>query len=173
MRRNKLNELLRELRIFISRRGGEVRIDELIRWIEERGGGELVLLTLLNKAEEFGIIECEGVRTSKNLPPFYKLPARVRLRQPGLIVTTKPVRREEKHVSTLEEGITVVSQYLKRYFSVGDLRIRDDLGRRIPNLDEVLREMERRGLIIYNREYGVITASEKLLKEGVKLHEYM
>jgi len=174
MPRDKLSLLLDELKNYLTYRKGEASISDLLSWIKERGGGELTLYALIEKAKKLNMVETVGVWISRELPVFYKFPSKVRLKKVGTLILKAPTKRPfESGVADIQEGIRIVSDYLRKYFSVGDLRIKRDLGSKLRDVDTVLREMERQGLIVFNRSYGVITATEKLLRKSAKLHEYM
>lgn len=163
---NRLETMISDMIRFIEKRGGEVTINDLFEWINKFNAGELVLYTLIRRAKKMGLIETHGVWRSKSISFFYIFPLKIRL------VKTPTMEKEHPFVT---DKIDRVKKYLGKYFSVGDVRIKEDL-REISESEwpQIIKRLEEEGYIIYNREYGVITATEKLLeKYSPKLHDYL
>ncbi|MEM3832136.1 MAG: hypothetical protein QW128_00850 [Thermoprotei archaeon] len=166
------SKYLDELLKILKDNNGRVSIEHLLDWIKNKGGSMLVLYALLSEAEKLGKIVQIGIWPSSD--PLFQLPREVILKQP----VQEQVQKAEKVQqidSILEKELETAINYLRKYFSVGEIRFRLELGNKIHNIDKVLKELESRGLIEYNRDLGVINATSKLLsmKSAQGLHELM
>ncbi len=166
------SEYLDELLKILKDNNGRVSIEYLLNWIKGKGGNVLVLYALLSEAEKLGKIVQIGIWPSSD--PLFQLPREVALKQPVQEQAQKAEKMKQID-NILEKELEIAVNYLQKYFSVGEIRFRLDLGNRIRNIDQILRELESKGLIEYNRDLGVINATEKLLsmKSVRGLHELM
>jgi len=162
MSTDQLNELSKEL-LEILKNKGSLTIQELIEWIRSKKGSNLVLSAVISELENRNLIKKIGVwEKSESLFP---LPQKIEL---VTIKEMKPSNLKIEKKETKDEIEIKVIEYLARYYSVGELRLRLDFSSKIKELDPILRSLEEKGLIIWDRELGVITASDKLLSEYKK-----
>jgi len=166
------NKYLEELIEILKNNNGRVSIEYLLNWIRNKGGNVLVLYTLLSEAERMDKIVQIGIWPESD--PLFQLPREVALKQ-QIQEPVQKIETEQKIDRNLEEQLNIAINYLQKYFSVGEIRFRLDIGNKIRDVELVLRELENRGLIEYNRDLGVINATEKLLSMRSKkgLHEIM
>ncbi len=166
------SKYLEELLEILRNNNGRVTIEHLLNWIKNKGGNVLVLYTLLSEAERMGEIVQIGIWPESD--PLFQLPREVALKQQVQKYVQK-IEPEQRVDSVLEQQLDIAINYFQKYFSVGEIRFRLDMGNKIRDIELVLRELESRGLIEYNRDLGVINATEKLLSMKSKkgLHEVM
>lgn len=166
------NKYLEELIEILKNNNGRVSIEYLLNWIRNKGGNILVLYTLLYEAERMNKIVQIGIWPESD--PLFQLPREVALKQ-QVQEPAQKIETEQKIDRDLEEQLNIAINYFQKYFSVGEIRFRLDMGNKIRDIELVLRELETRGLIEYNRDLGVINATEKLLSMRSKkgLHEIM
>jgi hypothetical protein len=166
------NKYLEELIEILKNNNGRVSIEYLLNWIKNKGGNILVLYALLSEAEKMDKIVQIGIWPGSD--PLFQLPREVALKQQTQEYIQK-VETEQRIDHDLEQQISIAINYLQKYFSVGEIRFRLDVGNKIRDIELVLRELEAKGLIEHNRDLGVINATEKLLSMRSKrgLHEIM
>lgn len=165
------SKYLDELLKILKDNNGRVSIEYLLDWIKGKGGNVLVLYALLSEADKLGKIVQIGIWPKSD--PLFQLPREVALKQQ--VQEQQKTEKTQQVDNMLEDELKIAITYLQKYFSVGEIRFRLDLGNKIRNIDQILRELESRGLVEYNRELGVINATEKLLsmKSTRGLHELM
>lgn len=166
MQNKKEASLYDSLLSFIESKGS-VDIEELIKWAKEKGASNLVLSTLLSELEENGKVKLIG-RWEKS-EPLFPLPQKVEI--------TKPRPKEEKTLKPLEkkeqtEVEEKIKEYIAKFYSVGELRLRLDFESRIKVIDPVLRKLEDEGYIIWDRDFDVVTATQKLLDQYKKVKSF-
>lgn len=166
MQNKKQASLFEELLSFIESKG-TVNIEELIDWAKEKGASNLVLSTLLSELEEKNKVKLIG-RWEKS-EPLFPLPQKVEF----LITKQKEIKTvpapEKKESSEVEEKI---KEYIAKYYSIGELRLRIDFENKIKIIDPILRKLEDEGYLIWDRDLGVITATQKLLEQYKKVRSF-
>jgi len=164
---NQLDELSKEL-LEILRRRGSLSIQEMLEWIKSKKASTLVLSAIISELESKNLIKKIG--HWENSEPLFPLPKQIEL----VIDKTKSEVKQEmiqekkievKPKNDIEEKVL---DYLARYYSVGELRLRLEMASKIKEIDPILRNLEEKGLIIWDRELGVITATDKLIAEYKK-----
>jgi hypothetical protein len=165
MQSNKTNSLYDELLSLIESKG-QIEIEELIKWAKEKGASNLVLSALLSELEEKKVVKLIG-KWSKS-EPLFPLPEKVEI----AVSKTKEEKPKIEEKKEIIEGEEKLREYIAKYYSIGELRIRIDFDKKVKNIDYVLRKMEEEGLIIWDREIGVITATQKLLEQYKKVKSF-
>jgi hypothetical protein len=100
--------------------------------------------------------------------PLFPLPEKVEI----AVSKTKEEKPKIEEKKEIIEGEEKLREYIAKYYSIGELRIRIDFDKKVKNIDYVLRKMEEEGLIIWDREIGVITATQKLLEQYKKVKSF-
>ncbi len=129
----------------VRSRGGRATLREIEAWAEPRGIGRYTLRTLVGDLIEGGLLLApEGFDNGEDEPP-----------SPRVL-----------EVPPIEEDLARMKAYLREYWSVGLLRIFDDLGRSgMCNIGEVLKAAIGEGCAEL-LPTGVVNATEKLLRGG-------
>ncbi|HLI46085.1 MAG TPA: hypothetical protein VKU94_02720 [Geobacterales bacterium] len=161
MGEDQLDELSREL-LDILKKKGYLSIQEMLDWIKSKKGSTLVLSALISELESKNLIKKSGYW--ENSEPLFPLPKQIELlKKEESIIKQQPIQEQKVEIKPRNDAEERILDYLARYYSVGELRLRLEMGNKIKEIDPILRSLEERGLIIWDRELGVITASEKLM----------
>ncbi len=126
-------------------RGGRATLQEIEAWAESRGVGRYTLRTLVGDLIEDGLLLApEGFDNGEDEPP-----------SPRVL-----------EVPRIEEDLARMKAYLREYWSVGLLRVFDDLGRSgMRNIGEVLKAAIGEGYAEL-LPTGVVNATAKLREDG-------
>lgn len=169
---SKLEDYIKDLKKFIAENRGKVHIKDVYNWMKKHGGDKIILYTIIDECIKRGIIKGEG--NWEESEPLFPLPEYILIREESkkTVETKEAIKLKEAKLSEEEK---VFIEYMRKYFSVGILRLKDDLKRKLRSPEDIIEKLEREGLIIYNREDGVVTASEKLMSKYMKpkLHEIL
>ena len=132
----------------LKKRGGRAEFSEIERWAETTEVGKYTLRTVVNELIDKGKLKApEGFYDSGE-----------ELEPPAPKVVELP-RVSEGDVRRMKE-------YLREYWSVGELRLFDDMSRSgMRDVNGVLRELTEGGYVELTPS-SVVNATEKLRKEG-------
>jgi hypothetical protein len=143
-------------------------INEILEWSKSKNINKLVLSTIIGELDEKGLIAQSGRWAQSE--PLFPLPERIEIKE------VEEERKEEKLEERKEEikieksqlqYIEKVKEYIARYYSVGELRLRLDFSDKIKEMDPILKKLGEEGLIVWDKELGTITATDKLI-DGYK-----
>jgi hypothetical protein len=142
------DEVAKVVLALLKKRGGRAEFSEIEKWAESTEVGKYTLRTVINELIEGGKLKApEGFYDSgEELEP--------------------PVPRvvELPHVS--ERDVKRMKEYLREYWSVGELRLFDDMSRSgMRDVNEVLKELTEGGYAELTSS-SVVNATEKLRREG-------
>jgi len=132
----------------LKKRGGRAEFSEIEKWAETTDVGKYTLRTVVNELIEKGRVKApEGFYDSgEELEP--------------------PVPRVVELPRTSERDVKRMKEYLREYWSVGELRLFDDMSKSgMKDLNEVLKELTEAGYAELTPS-SVVNATEKLRKEG-------
>lgn len=156
-----LSGLSKEL-LEILKNKGKLSIEELLEWIKSKNASNLVLSATITELETNGLIKTEGIWEKSE--PLFPLPKKIEI-----ITKKQEVKVEKKQERKEEDDLEKkVKEYIAKYYSVGELRLRLDFANKTKEIDPILRSLEEKGLIYWDRELGVITASQELANEYKK-----
>jgi hypothetical protein len=138
-------------------------INEILEWSKSKNVNKLVLSTIIGELDEKGLIIQVGRWAGSE--PLFPLPERIELKE----IKEKSKEEIKKEETILEKDqlqyLDKVKEYIARYYSVGELRLRLDFADKIKEIDPILKKLTEEGLIVWDKEIGTITASEKLVEE--------
>lgn len=142
------DEVAKVVLALVKKKGGLAEFSEIEKWAESTEVGKYTLRTVINELIEVGKLKApEGFYDSgEELEP--------------------PVPRvvELPHVS--ERDVKRMKEYLREYWSVGELRLFDDMSRSgMRDVNEVLKELTEAGYAELTPS-SVVNATEKLRREG-------
>ncbi len=159
MKEENLTQLSKEL-LEILKAKGKLTIEEMLEWIRSKGGSTLILSVAISELESNNLIKKLG--NWEKSEPLFPLPQAIEL----INTEVQKVKVEEKRaVEKKDEMEEKLKEYFARYYSVGELRIRLDFANKLKEIDPFLKKLEEKGLIVWNRELGVVTATDELLNE--------
>lgn len=158
MKEENLTRLSKEM-LELLKTKGSLTIEEMLEWIKSKGGSSLILSVIINELESNNLIKKSGIWEKSE--PLFPLPQKIEIVATG----REKIKVEEKAVERKDEIEEKLKEYLARYYSVGELRLRLDFANKVKEIDPFLRKLEEKNLIIWDRELGVITATEELLNE--------
>jgi len=132
----------------LKKRGGRAEFSEIEKWAESTEVGKYTLRTVINELIEAGKLKApEGFYDSgEELEP--------------------PVPRVVELPRVSERDVRRMKEYLRDYWSVGELRLFDDMSRSgMRDVNEVLKELTEGGYAELTSS-SVVNATEKLRREG-------
>ncbi|RLF15702.1 MAG: hypothetical protein DRJ97_03220 [Thermoprotei archaeon] len=172
MTEDAFEKLLERYRRAIEERGGEARFEDIVEWAQREDlGSALVATVILNEMVKRGVVEApQGFKEVEGLEGL-TAPVVVKLKEaekPAKPVETKPRKVEE---AVPDKDLELAISYLNDYWSVGELRLIDDLKLMgVSEPQKVVRKLVELGYVERSPS-GVINATEKLpkVKRGVSL----
>ena len=169
----------------VKAKGGAASFDDVVEWAGREGlGSPVVAAVVLNELVSRGLLEAAGGLREVEGVQDLKAPAAVRLPQPTPALkpapaptpVAAPAAAPAEEAGDVEEGLKAAIAYLNDYWSVGELRLIDDLkymGVRDP--PRVIRRLLELGYA-ERTSSGVVNATDKLprvKRRGPSLAEFM
>jgi hypothetical protein len=149
-------------------------INEIVKWSKSKNINKLVLSTIIGELDEKGLIIQIGRWAHSE--PLFPLPERIEIKEIKEEVKEKKleeIKEEVKIEKPQLQYIDKVKEYIARYYSVGELRLRLDFSDKIKEIDPILKKLVEEGLIIWDRELGTITATDKLVNDYKKQRKFI
>lgn len=134
-------------------------INEILEWSKSKNINKLVLSTIIGELDEKDLIIQVGRWAGSE--PLFPLPEKIELKETKEEVKKEEVKLEKEQLQYFDK----VKEYIARYYSVGELRLRLDFADKIKEMDPILKKLSEEGLIVWDKELGTITASDKLVEE--------
>ena len=183
-----LEKLIERYRRAIEERGGEARFEDIVEWAKREDlGSELVTTVILNEMVKRGVVEApqgfkevggiEGltapvvVRLARQPPTPPGRPSPPTPRPPEAKLESRPPPPKARAEPVSERDLEIAISYLNDYWSVGELRLMDDLrALGVSEPQKVVRRLMELGYV-ERTPSGVINATDKLprVKKGVPL----
>jgi len=142
------NEVAKAILATLKKKGGRVEFSEIEKWADSTEVGKYTLRTVVNELIDAGKLKApegfydSGEELEPPVPKVVELP-----------------RASERDMGRMKE-------YFREYWSVGMLRLFDDMSRSgMKDANVVLREMTEAGYVELTPS-SVVNATEKLRKEG-------
>jgi hypothetical protein len=172
----------------VKAKGGAASFNDMVEWAGREGlGSSVVVAVVLNELVSRGLLEApEGLREVEGFQDL-KAPAAVRLPQPPPTLKpapaptptppeAAPAAAPAEEAGAVEEGLKAAIAYLNDYWSVGELRLVDDLkSMGVKDPPRVVRRLLELGYA-ERTSSGVINATDKLprvKRRGPSLAEFM